>query len=175
MNEHDIALALAYGPFPYRRYVCVPNLSWGLLPHEADFAAMAPSGFLYEVEIKISVADLKRDAAKRKHGRWHEQQLIRGFLYAMPLLIWEKVKDNPPIPDYAGVIVVNHAARTYDQTMRIRRPQLNRNARPLTAGEQRELGRLGTMRYWTRQLPDAVNSARAENADTEQLGIEFPA
>lgn len=172
MNAHDIALALAHGPFPYRRYVCVPNLSWGLLPHEADFAAMAPSGFLYEVEIKISVADLRRDLAKRKHRRWHEQKLIRGFLYAMPLPIWEKVADAPPIPDYAGVIVVNHGARTYDQTTRVRRPKLNRNARPLTDREQWELGRLGTMRYWTRMMPEEKHGKAASGSTTLALCLE---
>ena len=176
MNAHDIALALAPGPFPYRRYVCVPNLSWGLLPHEADFAAIAPSGFLYEVEIKISVADLRRDAAKAKFRRWHEQSLIRGFLYAMPRAVWEKVEADPPIPDFAGVVVVNHLARVCNQTTTIRSPRLNNNARRLSDREQRELGRLGTMRYWTRMLPEekrALADADADaDANTLPLGLE---
>jgi hypothetical protein len=126
----------------------VPNVDWGLLSHEADLVALAPSDYLYEVEIKISVADLKRDGEKWHHklrGQNPGHEKVRAFWYAMPLPVWQKVAADPPLLAYAGAITVDgsHCAV-------VRKPQLNHCARKLTNAERMQLGRLGTMRYWTR-------------------------
>lgn len=147
MSEDEIARLLVKRMFPYRRYVCVTNVDWGLLPHEADLVAMAPSGYLYEIEIKASLADLKRDLLKWRHRMSATQvcEKLRGMYYAMPGDVWEKVKDAPPIPDYAGAI-----AFAGDKAKVVRKAKLNRHARKLTTGERFQLARLGTMRYWSR-------------------------
>ena len=43
----------------------VPNLSWGLLNHEADLVIVNKTGYLTEVEIKRSWEDFKADFNKK--------------------------------------------------------------------------------------------------------------
>ena len=50
--------------FDTRRFLVVPNVSWGLMPYECDLLAMASSRYLYEIEIKVSGADIKADLKK---------------------------------------------------------------------------------------------------------------
>ena len=172
MSENEIARLLVRRAFPYRRYLCVPNVDWGLLPNEADLVAMAPSGWLYEVEIKASLADLRRDLQKWRHRRSPNTigcEKIRGMYYAMPAYVWEKVEAEPPIPQYAGVL-----AFTDDRVRVVRKPKLNSGARKLTDGERYKLARLGVMRYWSRDrefetaavavLPDNTLPSQAVSA-----------
>lgn len=145
VSESEIACAITrpQGPFPYRRYLCVPNLSWGLdIDGEADLVALSSSDYLTEVEIKISVADFRRDANKWKHRRQVKSPLVCQFYYAMPTAIWTKVEGE--FPESAGLILYQ------DQRARIAIPAPRRPCRKLSASEREQLGRLGTMRYWTR-------------------------
>lgn len=48
-----------------RTNIMVPNLSWGLLNHEADFVSIDKNGYLTEVEIKRSFEDSKLILIKR--------------------------------------------------------------------------------------------------------------
>jgi len=66
MNSSDITKAVVKWCFPPRRYAVCPNVSWALLPWEADILAVSGSGVVNEIEIKTSVSDLKRDLAKSK-------------------------------------------------------------------------------------------------------------
>jgi len=152
MKSVEIEYRLTHGldaPFGYRKYVVVPNVSWGMLPYEADLLALNKNGYLHEVEIKISLADLKRDLLKKKHLKRH--RLVKALTYAMPLDVWEKVKDNPPIPEHAGVICI-HPVQYYS---RPRLAKANPDACALSMEEQFKFARLGAMRYWTRMAcPD---------------------
>lgn len=117
---------------------------------EADLVALAPSNWLYEIEIKISAADFKRDGGKTKHRLWESfrgNELIRGFYYAMPGFVWDRVKGEPAVA-HAGIIAVGGDWSQFGTV--IRRPRLNACARKLTGAERFQLARLGTMRYWTR-------------------------
>ena len=146
MTEDEIACALTRprGPFPYRRYLCVPNLSWGLdIDGEADLVALSAAGYLTEVEIKISVSDFRRDAGKWKHRKQVPSPLISAFYYAIPAPMWPKVEAEFPF-GRAGLILVD-AGRAVVKQKAPARP-----SRKLTDAEIRQLGRLGTMRYWTR-------------------------
>lgn len=147
MSEADqiaCALTLPSGPFPYRRYLCVPNLSWGLdLDGEADLVALSPSDYLTEIEIKISVADFRHDASKWKHRKHIKSLLVSAFYYAMPGTIWPKVADEFPYA-IAGLILLEGGCAS------VTHKAPSRPCRKLTAVERSQLGRLGTMRYWTR-------------------------
>jgi hypothetical protein len=61
-----IAECVVAGMFPIPRHLCVSNVSWSLLPYEADLIALTQSGYMIEVEIKISLSDLKREDGKAK-------------------------------------------------------------------------------------------------------------
>jgi hypothetical protein len=77
VTAKEIQKALALH-FDYRANVVVPNC--GFPGWEADLVVLRPSGWLEEVEVKVSIADLKRDftAKTLKHrilckgsGKWH--------------------------------------------------------------------------------------------------------
>jgi len=162
-DEIAYALTRPQGPFPYRRYVCVPNVSWGLdLAGEADVVALSGSGYLTEIEIKISVADFRRDAGKRKHrlpnGSAHG--LVSAFYYAMPDTIWPKIEAE--FPPHAGLILVDDE---YRARVVIKAPA--RACRKLRDDEREQLGRLGTMRYWTRLNHGQWTARPAEQRERE--------
>lgn len=171
MNSHHITHELTshLGLFPYRRYLCVENVSWGLLPWEADLVCMAEgSGYLTEVEIKISHADLKNDFAKDKHTRmWPNTgwPLLRRFYYAVTADVHRlatKAGTWDRAPPHAGIIVANqvkfepHQNRLDVVRCDVVRPAKTLHGRTLRDGERYDLARLGVMRYWTRQHPGEV-------------------
>ena len=183
MNSAHIAHALTRfnGPFPYRRYLCVENISWGLLPWEADLVAMSGgSDYLTEIEIKISHADLKADFEKHKWKLWPTHHLIRRFYYAVTEDVHRlahKAGTWDRTPPHAGIIVAARVNYPDDSTLldivrcEVLRPaKVNSGARPLSPHEKYELARLGVMRYWTRQHPGEVtDDNRLPDADESHM------
>ena len=167
-NEQRVISRLVGGEgsaFPYRRYICVPNVSWGFLEYEADLLVASKKGFLKEVEVKISVADLRSDLKKKKHALWdNDNHPIHEFYYAMPALVWEAVKDNPPIPDYAGVIVLHDVSVTACHEYKRPAKRMKR-AQKLTAESLAALSRLGVMRYWALLHKEQVTQPTPEHPD----------
>lgn len=183
MNSVFVAHALTsfYGPFHYRRYLCVENISWGLLPWEADLVCMAEaSGYLTEVEIKVSHADLKADFEKHKWKRWPQHELIRRFYYAVTEDVHRlahKAGTWDRAPPHAGIIVAKRVKPYESPTVLdvvrcdvLRPAKVNGVARALRDGEKYELARLGVMRYWTRQHPGEVtDDNRLPDADPPDM------
>jgi hypothetical protein len=107
MNTLDIEIAIikAYHP---RQNLIIPNVSWGIWDiyykplHECDVLILSNSGYATEIEIKVSKADLLKDASKRHK---HSHNLIRRLYFAVP----EKLKEIAltAIPENAGLIVVS--------------------------------------------------------------------
>lgn len=86
----------------YRTQTIVPNVSWGLgLRHECDMLVLDNHNRFTEIEIKISISDLKADFKK---GHKHDSKYISRLVYAVP----EKILDRaiPLIPKGCGIIVV---------------------------------------------------------------------
>ena len=149
----EVAQSIATHVFPWRRYIVVPNVSWGLLPHEADLVACSDAGYLTEVEIKVSKGDFLADREKWKHklSAVHGQhELICSFYYAMPSAVWNKCKPED-LPEGAGLILVG-GYDDLDRGARVaQKPTDNPRARKLRPDEREQLMRLGCMRYWCRQ------------------------
>jgi hypothetical protein len=81
----EVAVAELIG---YRNHTIVPNVSWGLgLRHECDMLVLDKKGQFTEIEIKISLADLKADF-KKPHG--HASKIITRLVYAIPKDMLEK-------------------------------------------------------------------------------------
>ena len=59
--EIEVAIATL---FDVRKHIIVPNISWGFTSHEMDIALITKSGFLKEIEIKISKSDFMKDFNK---------------------------------------------------------------------------------------------------------------
>lgn len=145
--ELEIALAKY---FDVRRNIIVPNISWGLLSHEVDLLVVRKSGVAVEVEIKISVQDLKADF-KKSHHHVEKQNRITEFYYAMPKDIYEKCIDI--IPESAGIIVceriINYKKQSIVKTTLLRKSKRIKDSRKLTTEEQFKVAKLGCMRIFS--------------------------
>lgn len=176
----DIERALVRGlsaKYPYRRWLVVPNVSWGFLNWEADLVAVSQSGWMHEIEIKVSVSDLRRDLDKNKFKSPYKclyseemktrptpgtSKYIHQFWYAMPEAIWSKIESSPPIPDYAGVYVIGDLGRA-GRSWRIAKPAIkNKFAKALTEAEQSKLLRLCMIKYWARNYMVSPSSPEGE-------------
>jgi hypothetical protein len=157
-----IAECVVASVFPIPRHLCVANVAWSLLPYEADLLAMTGSGYLIEVEIKISLSDLKRDAGKAK-WRWAgATDLVSRFYYAMPEALWSKPAAKECVREGAGVIVVHHTEeRGYVATIAIEATRTT--ARPLTTQQRFDLARVGSYRAWSPQQRHRQRQLRAEH------------
>jgi len=146
----QMALTSEVGSLFYcRRYVVIPNLSWGFLNHEADLIALSTSKILHEIEIKVSVADMKAEL-KKKHI--HGDQRVSALWYAVQSEIAEQVK--PMLPDRAGLVAVSVRyssdwGRNVFVTKILKRPRLKNPTYKISAKEEYQLLRLGVMRMWS--------------------------
>ena len=139
MNSTDIEIAVSKY-FGIRQNIIVPNVSWGFHGiHELDLAVLTSSGYLSEVEIKISKSNLKADKHKR-HG--HKSKWIKKFWFAVP----EKLKNDAlyEIPERAGLLVVSDNGKVTE----VRKPVTNAPFRKLELKDQLAIARLGCMRIW---------------------------
>ena len=99
-NTTDIEIAVAHH-FNPRTNLVVPNVWWGMgFAHECDLFVLTKAGYGYEVEIKVSRADLKKDREK-DHG--HRSKKLKKLYFAIP----EKLLENKEfIPERAGIFVI---------------------------------------------------------------------
>ena len=153
MNVQEIELALT-GWFGVQRYVMIPNLSYALLPYECDLAILTTSGYLYEIEIKVSKSDMIRDSKKHK---WRNDyynssgNLIRKMWFAIPFYL---ERDIEYIPDIAGILIVDNPERSrlFGEIREIRKPKINKLSHRLTAQQQFRFARCGVFRMWNLKL-----------------------
>lgn len=149
-----IELGLSYH-FKPRQNINIPNLSWGLLNHEADFVSITKTGYLTEVEIKRSWSDFLADFKKEIK---HEDERVSRFYYCVPISIKDKVieylKNNKVWSDgvfyFSETSTVEGGAHiqcpiTYDGANSFKS---NLRRRALTPEEMIHVGHLGCMRVW---------------------------
>lgn len=141
--QMEICIAEYFG---VRRNIIVPNVSWGVGLHECDLLIVRPSGHAVEVEIKVSLADLKKDAEKW-HGHVDLKRRIGRLYFAIPLKLQDKAIGY--IPEHAGVITVDEDRRPWARRVAIsREARWDREAR-FTDDEINKIARLGAMRIWS--------------------------
>ncbi len=146
MHAGDIELALAYH-YNWRQNLIVPNIYYGLgFPYELDVMVVTPSGWATEIEIKVSVSDLKADQ-KKTHG--HRSNKIKYLYFAVP----ESLQDAALalIPERAGLFIVRPNLQLFNhrKTEIVKTPITNKTARKITAAERVKLNELATMRIWS--------------------------
>jgi len=151
--EIEIALSKHFG---VQKNIIVPNISWGFLSHEMDLAIISKSGYLTEIEIKISKSDFLKDFQKQ-HNHIDKQNRISHFYFAMPKIIYDKVSDK--IPEHAGVIICDrkkhkkwngekYVDNEYIDIEIVKNAIKIKNARKLTIEEQFIISKLGCMRIF---------------------------
>lgn len=161
-RSYEVELAVT-SLFNIRQNLIIPNVSWGFAIHECDLLIVRSSGYVLEVEIKVSLADLKNDF-KKGHGHIDRQNRLKEFYYALPNILIEKGK--PIIESHnkgAGIISCRYDSEYSWQPYRalmIKPALTNKDARKLDIKERYQLARLGTLRLWNakqaladRQLP----------------------
>jgi hypothetical protein len=141
-EDIELAVARMWG---IRMNVIVPNASWGADIHECDLLIVSSAGYLTEVEIKVTKADLKKDSTKR-HG--HRNDKIKFLFYAMPTSVWLRGIEEL-VPERAGIVTVEKLEWRDGYAVHVqRKPQANRTAKPISPPERYQLARLGAMRIW---------------------------
>jgi len=137
--------------FDYRINLIVPNVywGWGLDNHECDLLIVSKAGYVTEVEIKISRADLRADA-KKSHG--HRNARIKYLYFAVP----EKLETAALefVPERAGIITVRNGENVVGiyphrpKCKRIREPSKTINVSKMSDHERYKIARLGALRIW---------------------------
>lgn len=139
-TEMECAVARFLNP---RANLIVPNVSWGMGVHECDLFVLTNADYAWEVEIKVSKADLKKDAEKW-HG--HVSNRIRRLYFAVPDYLSDAID---MIPDRAGVLVFHpEEKRFWKRVTKLREAETNKTAQKLTDVERYKLARLGALRIW---------------------------
>ena len=174
ITTQDIELVVARH-FNPRMNLIVPNVWWGWgLRHEADMLVLRPSGYLDEVEIKTTRADIKADLVKR-HSHWEDKRIARVW-FAVPF----DLAACDYIPGNAGVLAVKRRVRqtfgsdglwrwrdwqkgdaVWTCEVTVVRPAKLRPAATRTkisAEDRLKLAELGAMRIW--DLKTALDTAR---------------
>ena len=143
LTEMEVAIAEMYG---VAKHLIVTNVSWGMDMHECDILVLRPTGYALEIEIKRSLADMKKDAEK-KHGHVDRQNRLKELYFAFPDDICEKCTVH--LPAGAGVILVSRKTTGNVRAKIIKPATPVKNARPFDEKEISQLQRLAAMRAWT--------------------------
>jgi hypothetical protein len=157
--------------------VVVPNLSWGLgLGWEMDLGVLSDAGWLTEVEIKVSMADFKKDAEKYRHrleaSPGHVSKTRRKF-FALPHEVNQKrlgygMRTDYPLPDGYGLIVVT-GGHNGDSAKIVQEAPINAAARKLSPEEKRDMLRLGYIRFWAQRNATTLAQAGLLRAFEEHI------
>lgn len=137
ISSQEIELALA-NYFGIRENLIVPNVSWGLGVHECDLLVLSKSGYCTEVEIKISLSDLKKDLSKH-HS--HKSDKIKYLYFCIPSYLAKHIEF---IPNNAGILIINSNHKIF----KIFEPTRNITAIKLNDEEKFIVARLGALRIW---------------------------
>jgi len=130
--------------FKKRINLIVPNISWGLNIHECDLLIISKSGYATEVEIKVSIADLKKDLIKRHHHIDYRNR-IKNLYFAFPEKLekhLEKYKDF--IPPRAGILII----KPDNRVKVLKKPQSNPQSIKFSSTDMYKVARLGSLRIW---------------------------
>ena len=112
--------------------------------YEADLLIITRTKRVMEVEIKISLEDMKRDLKKKI---LHDHKMIHMVYYAFPKALYEEYKEtiNGLVPSFAGIMSINE--NSFENII-IRRP-VKRKVKPISFTKQIELMRLAAMKWCT--------------------------
>ena len=124
-----------------------PMIWKNIVNHECDMLIVTKNRYLTEVEIKISLSDLKADF-KKEHQ--HKDENIKNFYYAFPEEMKEKAIKL--IPEEVGILIAvkKHLNNGYEyrDIECYRKPKINKEAKPINDIVLSRIYRLGYLRYW---------------------------
>lgn len=128
-----------------------PMIWKNIVNHECDMLIVTKNCYLTEVEIKISLSDLKADF-KKKHQ--HKDENIKNFYYAFPEEMKEKAIKL--IPEKSGILIAVkkhlNSGYEYREIECYRKPKINKEAKPINDIVLSRIYRLGYLRYWNYRI-----------------------
>lgn len=133
----------------YRTNLIVPNVSWGMFSHECDLVRLTPAGYCSEIEIKISLSDLKKDKEKRHQhmdgGAYgYGANKIKYLYFAIPEYLEKHIEH---IPERSGILIVFEDRGGVIRTKETRAPQKQSDYK-FSEKERIKLLSLMAMRIW---------------------------
>lgn len=136
----------------YRVNIIVPNVSWGMFSHECDLIRLTPAGYCSEIEIKVSLYDLKKDKHKfHNHvdGNGYGRNKIKYLYFAIPEYLERHIEY---IPERAGILIVYEVVKDWLpkpilRVKEIRSPKKQSNYK-FSVKERLRLLELMAMRIW---------------------------
>lgn len=163
-SERLIGHHLATQVFNRKAIVLVPNCNW--TGHECDILVVTTDLRVIDVEVKISRADLRKDAKKSKWYHWWDVDIdgpykpggdnqhrrrdwpnrVWKHYYAVPASVWADHLFTE-IPDVSGVLLMTEqGGLPYVKCVRLARPC--RDADRLSAAAAIDVARLANLRMW---------------------------
>lgn len=152
--------------FDTSRNFIIPNISNGFrgMNYEIDLMIVTRARYAYEVEIKISASDLKRDQKKWKWNYCIDQHYFKKSYFAIPADLTEYQEF---IPAHAGIIAVEYrgSPRFWWNCTVVREPTPDKLAKKVSDSEYAHLGELAMLRMW--DLKCNVRDLAHKNRDLE--------
>ena len=127
--------------FPFWKWIVVPR-TYQIVGHECDLLALTAAGYAHEIEIKVSLSDVKADL-KKDHGHGDPDNRIKCFWFAMPSALAEKAALF--VPERAGILAVGGSR---ENVAIYRKAEVNRGALPWSWRDRCILARTGMMKFW---------------------------
>ena len=131
-----------------------PMIWKNIVNHECDILIVTKNHYLTEVEIKISLSDLKADF-KKEHQ--HKDENIKNFYYAFPEEMKEKALEL--IPEECGILIAveKKCSIPYRMIECYRKPKINKEAKPVNDIVLSKIYRLGYLRYWNYRMSGGIS------------------
>jgi hypothetical protein len=158
ITSREIVNSLCAHHWEPTTHLLVPN-ACSLCGWEQDLVVIHKSGFMEEVEVKISASDYRREFSDRSFDKFRKHSIFRGelepghgssrvrrFWFAMPAELAEKLAGE--IPEYAGLLSVKRAAVRSQCVTIVKKAPILRGSRKLEPEEQIAVLRLAHLRYW---------------------------
>lgn len=122
MNEADAIYALAWH-FNWTAQLVLPNVH--IAGGEMDLCVVTRSGYLVEIEVKLTASDWRKDEKKNKWNAAGREHVSR-FYYAVADGLQNKVPEF--VSPTAGILILNHRTRVlvheHRPAFRMRAPKL---------------------------------------------------
>lgn len=130
-------------------YLVIPNVKDGFFKkREADLLVITPSNYLFEIEIKISMADLRKDGQKKLLfvDQFENDIRIKRKIFAVPEELFNSHSEKiiKLIPEYAGLWTIKKSGWIVERIS----PKNKSCARKISEKEKAVLMRLGCLRLW---------------------------
>ncbi|GAP37365.1 hypothetical protein ABXN37_19775 [Piscinibacter sakaiensis] len=162
-NEHAIARAISLQVLQRKCVLLVPNCSW--TGSECDVLGITTDLRVIDIEVKISRADLKADAAKDKWWHWRSYSAreaggppqgkrwpnrVWKHYFAVPAELWsDDLLRFLPSPASGVLLLRQNPGSTIPVLVQCaRRSTPNRSAERLTPEQVMDVARLANLRMW---------------------------